>query len=401
MPIPARVIYWSAAAAILAVVVVVTSVAISRSGEGSGSGKPVAGNGTTKSRTSKSAAGSAALPVDRGRRAFKPPTDSEWKKLTSNLTPAQAKLLLERDRLQEKNLDVRAERAWLIISQLCQNGYPHEAWELIEQSPGDVREKGLGGFFRDANLPKAELLAMMDALQPKERATSLFGYWSRFSPEEFVKMDLAEFPLRSPMETSAFRSTLEEMIAQAYDPKSPQLSQQVRQDLLLLAAERANAGMLKYEDFKTLLGKDPSKDGFTYWEILKAVDPQLRAGQTSGKANYDGPDAMVIRAMAVQDPEKTMDMTMVPDSHESNYIHIAMGEWLRKDFNRANEWVESHQASFTPDQMDRTAVAFVRAQVSRGEYDSAAQWMEHIQDPRWAGAVWWERKQIEEQSAAK
>ena len=337
----------------------------------------------------------SAATAQSGRRLHASPTTGEWAKIAGTLTPAQAKAMLEKDRLEEKNVEARAQRAWLIINQLCRNGFPREAWDLIEKEEGSVRTGALGGFFRDAELPKAELLGMMDKMYSDERAASLFGYWSRFSPDEFLKVDMSEFPLRSKMEADAFRKTLSEMMAQGYDPANPALSQPIRMDLLALAAKQANAGTLNYGDFKVLLQNDPSKDGFLYWESLKQVNPEVKVGQ----ATFDGTDSMIIRAMAVQDGERVMNMAIVPNSQEGEYMHIALSEWLKKDYSNAERWYEGRKGSLSEEQEERVKVAFVRAEVARGEYDRASEWMAQIKSPRWSGAVWWERKEIKKRAA--
>lgn len=333
-------------------------------------------------------------PADPGRRYFKLPDDPEWKRLSTTITPATARDLLEQSKLQDTNIDTRAEKAWLIINLLCQNGYTREAWDLIDPEQGEVRNKALGGFFRDAELPKAELLALADALTGGERSSSLFGYWSRFSPEEFAKLDMSETPIRSSSEAGAFRRAVEEVISQAFDPKNPDASKWLRHDALVQAVKLANGGTFPYSDLNTILSKDPSKDGFTYWEAIKQVSPELRATQTQGMNNYNGPDSMIIRAMATQDPKRTMEMTLVPDSHESKYIHIAMSQWLEKDFTNADTWVQQHLPNFTPDQQERTAVAYIRAQVARGNYQAAEQWLPSIQNQKWKDAVAWHADQI-------
>lgn len=333
-------------------------------------------------------------PADPGRRYFKLPDDSEWKRLATTITPATARDLLEQSKLEDTNIDTRAEKAWLIINLLCQNGYTREAWELIDPEQGEIRNKGLGGFFRDADLPKTELLALTENMSDSDRSSSLFGYWSRFSPEEFAKLDMSETPIRSHREMGAFRRAIEEVISQAYDPKNPEASKWLRHDALVKAVELANGGTFPYSDLKTILSKDPSKDGFTYWEAIKNVSPELRATQTQGMNNYNGTDSMIIRAMAVQDPRRTMEMTLVPESHESKYIHIAMGQWLEKDFTNADKWVQEHVADFTPDQQERTAVAYIRAQVARGEFEAAEKWLPYIKNEKWRDAVAWHASEI-------
>ena len=352
---------------------------------------------TLSTRSSRPAAhtrGEAAAPAHKGRRYFPDRTDAEWKRVASTLTPAQAKAMLEQDKVEVTNVDLRAERAWQIINQLCLNGHTREAWDLIETEPGGVREKGLGGFFRDADLPAGELISMMNTLQNRERSSAYYNYWSRFTPEEFSKMDLSAFTMRNRIEFGAYRRVMEDMLTDSYDAKNPEAGKWMRHDLLAMALKQSIDGTMNYAEFKGLLSKDPSKDGFTYWEVLKNATPEIRADQLMGSRNYDGTDAMVIRAMAIQDPARTMELTLIPGTHEANYIHIAMGQWLEKDFSNAKTWVDGRYASFTPEQQERTAVAFVRAQVARGEYESAAEWGRKITSDKWRGAVSWHMNQV-------
>lgn len=360
------------------------------------SAKPEKSTASLPTRSSRPAASRAesSAPIKKGRRYFPDRTDAEWKRAASTLTPAQAKAMLERDKLEEKNIDARAERAWQIINQLCLNGHAREAWDLIETEPGGVREKGLGGFFRDADLPAGEMIAMMNELQNRERSSAYYNYWSRFTPEEFTKMDLSAFTMRNPIEFGAYRRAMEDMLTDSYDEKNPEASKWVRHDLLAMALKQSIDGGMNYAEFKAFLAKDPSKDGFTYWEVLKGATPEIRADQLMGSRNYDGTDSMVIRAMAIQDPTKTMEMTLIPGTHEANYIHIAMGQWLEKDFGNAKTWVDGRYATFTPEQQERTAVAFVRAQVARGDYKSAAEWAQKITSPKWRGAVSWHMNEV-------
>ncbi len=302
--------------------------------------------------------------------------------------------MLEKDKVDFPNPMLRAERAYIIIGQLCRNGYTKEAWALIEAEPGIVREKGLGGFFRDADLPQAEILSLLDPLPPQERAAGMFSYWSRFTAEEFAAMDLSSFQLRSPEESRAFIKTMEELMTGTVDAMNPQAGAGVRDALLSMVVGQANNGTIEYNTITTLFGKDPVKDGFAYWDALKQVKPELRATQTKGMANYAGPDAMLIRAMAAQDPQKTLAMTMISGSHEANYIHIALGQWVQKDPSQARGWVDQHFSTMTPDQKERVAVAFIRGQVSRGEFEDAAQWSPYITNPRWKVAVYGEEKAI-------
>lgn len=359
--------------------------------------KPAAGaadNSPTYSPRATSTRPSATAPVRRGRRYFQEPTDAVWKRTAATLSPEQARKMLDQDKLEITNLDLRAERAWNIINQLCRNGHSREAWNLIETAPGAVRENGLGGFFRDADLPAAELISMMITLENRERSSAYYNYWNRFTPEEFAKLDLSRFPMRNAIESDALRRSMEEMLGDVFNPNNPDASKWVRHDLIDKALQQANQGTMDYNSISGLLEKDPSKDGFTYWEVLKGATPEIRANELLGTRNFDGTDSKVIRAMTIQDPARTMELTLTPGSHEANYIHIAMRQWLEKDFGNAQAWVDQHYANFTPDQQERTAVAFVRAQVTRGEYDSAAEWATKVTSPKWKESIGYFEGQI-------
>ncbi len=335
--------------------------------------------------------------VSKGLRYYPAPASSEWQRIAASLDPEKAKAMLERDRLEEKNVNVRAENAYNIINQLCLNGYTDEAWALIDESSGKVRESGLSGFFRDANLPKEELLSRLDTLQLQDRAMGLVGYWTRFTPEEFTKANMADFPLKSANERGAFRSTLMKMIDAAYDPKNPEASKWVRHDLLSLAAAQANAGMFRYGEFAELINKDPSKDGFTQWEVLKTINPELKAGQDS----LLGPEAQAIKAMVTQDPEKAMSRATVSGTQEAKFMHVALTEWLAADYDHAERWYQANRGSFDQFFRDRSAVAFMRTAAKRGEYQTALNWYAQLEKDTWISGMRGEKNWIERQMVPK
>lgn len=302
--------------------------------------------------------------------------------------------MLERDRLEEKNIEVRAEKAWRIISRLCQNGFTAEAWEMIESDPGEVRQKSLNGFFRDAAVPKAELLGMLDGLEKKERAAGLSGYWDRFAPEEFVHLDMNDFPIKSPEEKIALRQSFQAMIAQAFDPNHPDVGKAVRQELLNLAADQVNRSVFSYGDLGKMIQQDPSKDGFAYWEALVRVDPEMKKGQDSLK----GTDAQVIRAMTTQDPERTLNMTLVEGSAARGKGYVALEKWLTQDYRRAEEW---YQRNRDKADADSSAVAFMRACATLGDYQKALDWYAVIQNESWQKGIGGEMRSIQRRLEAE
>jgi hypothetical protein len=345
----------------------------------------------TRSRVERTS-GHPTPPPPKGRRYFPPPSDPAWAKMAAKLNPESAKEMLERNKLEITNVEERAEKAWHIINQLCLNGFTGEAWELIDKDAGAVRQKGLGGFFRDADLPKAEILGRLNELQTADRSASLYGYWSRFSAEEFGKMDMTEFPLKSGFETGAFRRVVGDLLADSYDPGDPEASRTARGEVLAKVAEQINAGMFSYGEFAAIIQKDKSLDGFLFWEMTQKVDDQFKQGQRS----FDGTDAQIIRLMTAQDPEKVLGMASTPDTKEHGHYHIALMAWLNKDYKGGEQWYNQHQSSLSEEDRDRSAVAFARANVEAGNHDTGEQWIGKIQSERWFNAVSYERNAIDQ-----
>ncbi len=306
----------------------------------------------------------------------------------ATLNPAKAKELLERYRDEEKNIEVRADKTAQIIAQLCRNGFTKEAWSLIESDPGVVREKSLSGFFREATLPENEMISRLGTLEKKERLMGLTGYWSRFEPETFARLDLGKFGLHTTEDRVALRQTLESMLAKAFDPANPDIGKSIRQDLLRSAVYQANAGTLVVGDIGKILDRDPSKDGFAYWEALERIDPALRKGQDTLK----GTDAVIIRAMVTQDPERTLNMTLVTGTPARGKGYVALEKWLTQDFNKASEWYHRNADRADP---DSSAVAFMRACATRGDYQAALDWYAKIQSESWKNGIGGEMRSIQ------
>lgn len=331
-----------------------------------------------------------APPPPKGRRYFAPPTDPEWVKTSSMLNPEKARELLEQNALNITDVEQRAEKAWHIISQLCRNGYTNDAWNLIEATDGAVRQKSIGGFFRDADLPDDELISMLDTLKTADRSSGLYNYWSRLTPEEFAALDMKRFPLKSGFENGAFERLIGDLLNECFNPENPHAGSSARAGVLTNVVAQTNAGMVSYWQVANLLKKDPSRDGFLYWEATKNVSEQARAGQRS----FDGTDSQIIRVMTAQDPERTLAMSSTPGTREHAYFHIAMMEWLNKDFKSGEAWYEKNVSNMIPEDVDRSAVAFARASVRAGNHELGEQWIAKIQSHRWKDAVHYERAQI-------
>lgn len=331
----------------------------------------------------------------KGRRHFGAPTDQEWLKIASTLDPVKARELLSRNARETTNLEERAEKTWHIINQLCRNGYTKEAWGLIESADGEVRRKGIGGFFRDADLSDEEMIAMLDKLKTEDRSAGLYGYWSRLSPEEFARLPMSRFPLRSPPEQAAFERTINDLLKECYSPENPSAGRSARSAVLERVIAQTNAGQVSYWMVANILKNDPSRDGFLYWELVKHVSPGAKKGQRT----FDGTEAQIIRVMTAQDPERTLALASTPGTREYPHFHIAMTEWLIKDFAAGEAWYQRNENRLSPIDLDRAAVAFVRASVRAGNHDIGEQWAAKIRSEDWKKTVAYEMNAIERRKA--
>ena len=253
-----------------------------------------------------------------------------------------------------------------------------------------VRQKGIGGVFRDAKLSNDEMIAMLDTLKTADRSSGMYGFFSRLSPDEFGQLDMSRFPLKSGFETGGFERAINDLLKECYDPENPAAGSIARAAVLERAIDQTNAGRFPYGFIANILKNDPSRDGFLYWEVSKNVSDEAKAGQRS----FDGTDAQIIRVMTAQDPERMLSMATVPGTREHGYYHIAMMEWLNKDFAGGEAWYQKNAGRMTQDDLDRSAVAFTRASVRAGNLEVGQQWMDKIQSEKWRNAVSYERGEL-------
>jgi hypothetical protein len=96
-----------------------------------------------------------------------------------------------------------------IMSALCKHGYATEAWELVDQNSGAVRETEINAIFRDAPDKLDSLLGKLETLvDPTERIAAWAGLISSHNePNKYlVKSKPRKHP--SHLEETDFRLCL-------------------------------------------------------------------------------------------------------------------------------------------------------------------------------------------------
>jgi len=343
----------------------------------------------------------AEAPVERERSKIRRPTPSTEGNQTKRMSaptgdtahpkpfdPTQARELLDRNREEIKNLNLRAEKAQSIIRLLCLNGYVAEAWELIDHEFGVVRSRELEAYFKYAAPSPAEVIARMNGLDDGDRGSALKGYLGSFTADEFAVLELNSFNFENRHERGALIRTFKDLLRAVGDEEDPVGGHALAGSLLEKAAKLTAENKLALADLGTLLDLDKSQDGFAHWAALTALPDGMRKADPP----YTGVQAALMRKMAREDPERLMTITTTAGAPEARFMHIAFAEWLDADNASATQWYESRQESFTVGQKDCAAVAFLRACVANGEYENALKWYDTIVGAGWRSALAYEQR---------
>lgn len=313
---------------------------------------------------------------------------ADEKVLPESLDPAQARKLLDRNQKETKNLSERAEKAHAIILQLCQDGHAGEAWELIDVQYGLVRFRELEAFFQEAKLPPGQALARMDGLDGADRGSALKGYFGSFTTEELAALDLGAFKLDNARERAALLGNFADRLRAASSDQNPADGQTAAVALLDTATRLTAENKLSLADLGSLLALDKSQDSFAHWASLSVLPESMRKADP----HYNGVQSMLVREMAIEDPEQLMKMTMTEGASEARFMHIALEKWLDVDNASATQWYESHHGNFSAAQNDCAAAAFLRTSVRYGEYENGLKWYDSLTAPDWKSALSYEQR---------
>jgi|ERR1035437_3583718 hypothetical protein len=94
----------------------------------------------------------------------------------TTMTRELARILLGRAKTEVKSVNDRALISAAILAALCKQGDTTEAWELVDQNSGAVRETEINAIFRDAPDKLDSLLGKLETLvDPTERIAAWTG----------------------------------------------------------------------------------------------------------------------------------------------------------------------------------------------------------------------------------
>ncbi len=110
----------------------------------------------------------------------------------------------------------------------------------------------------------------------------------------------------------------------------------------------------------------------TSYELRKKVEGQIWSMERD-----------VVRRGVSIDPQVTLQgMVTGNSSHQDYWIEEAMGTWMAKDMDKANEWYQQNWKSLPPSKSQYVAAAFAKQAANQGDTATARQWATHIQDAK-------------------
>ena len=323
-----------------------------------------------------------------GGRDTRSASDSKWKpksldekfkaSLPSDLNPEQAKKLLAE--FLAKNLDVfeRDHYAVMLMEKLCHNGYSEEAWGLIPEEKGQLRQSLISSYFTYADLPSDQLLSKL-AQAGRDTGRGFMGYLARFGPTELAEVVSSE----------GVQDLLKNM-----DPVDRQLvhvSQKVRNVLTLklsespisnlvivnTAAEMNAKGQLDSLDFLDLLRADKTTNAFEKWDRMCAIDVSTVQRKDALMRERD----RLISAMIKENAPETLDqMLKSEDSYRDRDLAAALNSWIDNHSSEAGTWFEKSRGKMDLHQQTVAASAFVNKALQAGEFEGAWLWAKEIPD---------------------
>lgn len=293
----------------------------------------------------------------------------------SRMTPELARKILI-DNNEIVNIVERAQKSGEIINVLCLAGFQDEAWLLIEEDQGAVRNKELEAFFSDAKLTQDQFCEKYKTLRPTYEAAAALSCWL-----EQIDLDQVATMLDFRTSSSQLAKT------RATDPElfsggvcmyiQNQLilnGSDVQERVLKLSSLLLSFGVLEPASVQFIVDKAKFADPFQKWDYINLISNANTARFLErGRSNS-------ISMMVRSDPNRTMGI--VKDSNNPIEFQQAVGDLLGADSTQAVNWYTKNAANLNVPMQSAAAFAFFTRALNSGEMDGAEKWAQEIQDPK-------------------
>ncbi len=269
-----------------------------------------------------------------------------------------------------------------LITELCSEGRDDEAYALIDRNSGHLREIGLFSFYSSASLDKNRLMAMVERESFDDLLPVFHGYMRGIGIDqlkaEAASSRLADFrrekgsDMPSDLIESAIGGALQGSLFEAGRPESVKV--------LALASDLAEKGTIKAYKVYELVRNDKNLNPFEKWDFLKQIDP--KDADQSERDYIIKTREKLIDSMTRADGSKAMgDIFSNNVPGQASDVNTAVRIWNSLDSGGVADWYQQNQATLSPERRTMVATTLSTIAAESGEFESARQWANQIQDP--------------------
>ncbi len=297
------------------------------------------------------------------------------------MTPELAKQRIE-EYSRVTNINERAMLFRQLMIDLCQAGYTEEAWALINDHAGKVRDYQRQAFFQTAKLPQAEIMAKIRELEVNgyagEQLDAMGAYMEQFGFTEVSELVQSPDFLAITAKTRAeslgwFHNTM----AAYFLSKSHECKSESEQTGLVESARMFfSDGLIGDENLIGILRRADAVSPFEKWKIMS--DTVTRPIEDR---DFDG--AKIIDEMVTADAPKSLDLIAKWENDPSgSFLTKALRVWSNQEPESAAKWFETNRAQLSPQQLDAASQGFCEQALIYKERNGAIRWAEQIKDPK-------------------
>jgi hypothetical protein len=287
---------------------------------------------------------------------------------STHMTPELARILLDRVKSEVASVGDQARISSVITMALCRQGFSAEAWDLVEENPGGVRELQIGTLFLYDQRPLNILVHQLNSLSdPNERVQALRALIvSR--PVEISGLDFRDIPLATKLERIHVAASIANAINNAsHDPTTAKT-------LLDKSIQLVREGHLTAGNLISILQRDPVNDGFNQWSALANLN------NVTDTNELDRIRSAVVKNMVKSDAAKAMAVLSSSSATKLSYplLREAIFTMYEVDEIHANEWVNTQLPTVDPETAQRIIASLTQVSIRSGEFDTARQWASRI-----------------------
>ncbi|MBX3739483.1 MAG: hypothetical protein KF712_00725 [Akkermansiaceae bacterium] len=330
---------------------------------------------------------STAAPVPEESRPGKSQSRPEGTK-PEEIDPSQAAKLLADFIAANPNIDAQSKFATDLVKRLCKAGHTAEAFALIGDDNGQVRDFIISAFFEHAQEPVATILDRLTRLPKSDEAQALGGYMNRFSVAE----------LSSVVDEPCFRQLIDSKtisqgsLSAAFTTRLMEAAFMARfepgaGDPVAEAAKLKNSSLLSPANVINLAGNLPPMqspaDIHSRWALIHDITP----GPEVGKESMEERNGMISHMIRLNAPETMAAVLASQGPGQAYNIGQIVDQWAAIDTAGLGRWHQQNKQRMTAEQRTSFAEGLVSRSIRHNDYGSAKEWAGEIQDPAKAAAA--------------